>query len=540
MAQTEHEETPRLKGLQVPGYPDPIELRDGKLTFGRQEDNDVHLAAGVFPSVSQRHARIDDLEDGLWIEDLGSKNGTFVNGRKVEREKLKAGDVVQLGSIGPRFLVMSGSPLAETMFVDPKQVGVEGLREGKLTDTAVGGIREALGVPEDVGVEEFVERRSRGNFKRVLFVVAVVAATLVFWFQYRAAEDQMEDQTAWKELSERLLANRAEREAELADQRRTLEARLAELSVERDRLEQDRNQLQDRIDKLESEGTTSAEVVSELRQQLKTTRDGLDRAQTELRMMNPIDLEQARLADVRRVREAIVLLEARMTLRNSETGKILHVDDQIGIPVPNFEDKGEPVELESTGSGFCVSPDGWIITNAHVVSAPDEQPLPMEGDSSIEMVMEIEAVFSNTSKRIPATVVRIADQDGDDLALVKIEPFEGMPYLEEFNLGPRTPEPGSDVYLFGFPLGNYALQQGETVIASTFRGILSREVGGRFQVDAGVHPGNSGGPVTDATGRVIGVVFSVQSMPDQSAVYTIGYAIPIADASKIWPPPEDI
>ena len=58
-----------------------------------------------------------------------------------------------------------------------------------------------------------------------------------------------------------------------------------------------------------------------------------------------------------------------------------------------------------------------------------------------------------------------------------------------------------------------------------------------MQVDAGVHPGNSGGPVTNSRGDVIGVVYSVQAMPDHSAVYTIGYAIPIRDASLVWPPP---
>jgi S1-C subfamily serine protease len=136
-------------------------------------------------------------------------------------------------------------------------------------------------------------------------------------------------------------------------------------------------------------------------------------------------------------------------------------------------------------------------------------------------------------------VVRVADQNGDDLALVKIEPFEHMPHLADFDIGVELPPPGSDVFLFGFPLGNYALQQGDTVIASTFRGILSRVVDRYLQVDAGVHPGNSGGPVTDGSGRVVGVVFSVQALPDHSAVYTIGYAIPVSEVAKVWPPPPD-
>jgi len=98
------------------------------------------------------------------------------------------------------------------------------------------------------------------------------------------------------------------------------------------------------------------------------------------------------------------------------------------------------------------------------------------------------------------------------------------------------PDPGSDIFLLGFPLGFLAVQDGETVISSIFRGILSRKVGDQIQVDAGVHPGNSGGPITDTAGRVVGIVVSVQALPDQTAVYTIGYGIPIHLAAELWPP----
>ena len=97
------------------------------------------------------------------------------------------------------------------------------------------------------------------------------------------------------------------------------------------------------------------------------------------------------------------------------------------------------------------------------------------------------------------------------------------------------PTAGSDVYLLGFPLGKRALQDGRTVIASAFRGIVSRNVAGFLQVDAAVHPGNSGGPVIDEGGRVIGVVVGMQRINDREAAEDMGFIIPIDLAGEIWP-----
>ncbi len=65
-------------------------------TIGREKENDIVI---VNPTVSRFHAKIIRSEDKYYIEDLGSANGTMVNGLKVNKELLHDGDIIQLGDV---------------------------------------------------------------------------------------------------------------------------------------------------------------------------------------------------------------------------------------------------------------------------------------------------------------------------------------------------------------------------------------------------------------------------------------------------------
>jgi hypothetical protein len=79
-----------------------IELDSSPLTVGRGETNDVAVTADEYASA--RHARFEPRRDGVWIEDIGSTNGTFVNGIRVTRERrLVPGDVVRIGETDLRY-----------------------------------------------------------------------------------------------------------------------------------------------------------------------------------------------------------------------------------------------------------------------------------------------------------------------------------------------------------------------------------------------------------------------------------------------------
>ena len=79
-----------------------VALNSDALTIGRDGENDVPLPGDSFASAT--HARFEPRADGVWLEDVGSTNGTYVNGVKLKRPKrLEPGDIVKIGETDFRF-----------------------------------------------------------------------------------------------------------------------------------------------------------------------------------------------------------------------------------------------------------------------------------------------------------------------------------------------------------------------------------------------------------------------------------------------------
>src|SRR5918993_1342677 len=77
-------------------------LDSAPVTLGRSSDNDMELGDDEFASA--HHARVEPRRDGVWVEDVGSTNGTFVNGMKLDGpRKLTPGDVIRVGETDLRF-----------------------------------------------------------------------------------------------------------------------------------------------------------------------------------------------------------------------------------------------------------------------------------------------------------------------------------------------------------------------------------------------------------------------------------------------------
>lgn len=142
-------------------------------------------------------------------------------------------------------------------------------------------------------------------------------------------------------------------------------------------------------------------------------------------------------------------------------------------------------QLTSTGSGFVVTTDGHLLTNFHVVS----------GCSSF-------GIRTVGGAEIPASLV--AQDPANDLALLK----SSRPFSQAAALRIEPPRLGEAVMVYGFPLSSVLASSGNMTVGniSALSGLRddSRDV----QTTAAVQPGNSGGPLFDSSGLVIGVVQS--------------------------------
>jgi serine protease Do len=171
-------------------------------------------------------------------------------------------------------------------------------------------------------------------------------------------------------------------------------------------------------------------------------------------------------------------------------------------------------EAESLGSGFIISPDGYVVTNNHVISA----------GAKGATVDEITVTLTN-GKEYKAKL--IGHDDTADLAVLKIEggPFPFVKFGDSKNA-----RVGDWVIAIGNPFG---------IGSSVTAGIISAlhrttELGGydRFiQTDASINRGNSGGPMFDMQGNVIGI--NSQILSPSGGNVGIGFAIPAEEAKPV-------
>jgi S1-C subfamily serine protease len=170
------------------------------------------------------------------------------------------------------------------------------------------------------------------------------------------------------------------------------------------------------------------------------------------------------------------------------------------------------------GSGFVVSSDGEIVTNAHVVT--DAQ---ASGGGDINQAKEVFVQFPDRNQ-VPADVVGF--DPFADVALLKVDP-SGLE-INPIELGSSGGiEVGQPVAAIGSPFGEEnSLSIG--VVSAAGRSVESLtdfQIDDAIQTDAAINPGNSGGPLLDSAGRVLGINQQIRTA--SGADEGVGFAVPV-------------
>ena len=206
-----------------------------------------------------------------------------------------------------------------------------------------------------------------------------------------------------------------------------------------------------------------------------------------------------------------VFESARDAVVNISSTRIVEVRDPFHRLFDFRRSRPRRLKRTSVGSGFVIHPDGYIVTNAHVVARSTDRTV----------------IFAN-GREYDATVV--ASDREDDIAILKIDAPHA---LETLSFG-RSSDlmVGETIIAIGNPLG-YQHTVSAGVVSAVDRDLeFSNEImmTGLIQTDASINPGNSGGPLLNVIGDLIGVTTAIRG-----DAQNIGFAIPVDRLRNLLP-----
>jgi serine protease Do len=190
-------------------------------------------------------------------------------------------------------------------------------------------------------------------------------------------------------------------------------------------------------------------------------------------------------------------------------------DSVVTITSEGFSSRGfQTIPSTGVGSGIVLTADGYILTNKHVVT----------GSQSLTVELA-------DGRQLPATIVK--ESEDKDLALIKVDATG----LSPATIGDSASlQVGETTVAIGSPLGTFTESVTKGILSATGRTITVQDettgrpvtLTGLLQTDAAINQGNSGGPLLDDTGAVIGINTAVST-----DAQGLGFAIPIADAASL-------
>jgi pSer/pThr/pTyr-binding forkhead associated (FHA) protein/S1-C subfamily serine protease len=520
-----------------------------RLRVGRGRECELRVPE-TEQAVSRVHCEILlDLAGRAVVRDAQSRNGTLCNGRRVSGDRpLSRGDKLRLGDKGPELAIErleTGGP-TDRRTDGPAQQPVPGARSAAaahqpIPPTAPPSVRRSAAARRSFGgkgrtqfIQELLGQTERKHASRVRVVVWTFVLLLaggiggMYWFLDRRAR---------------------ETEAELAAQREALRAATAVADSVRLAAAGEYQRLAAALDSARA-GSAPSAVVDSLRQALNEAstrtaslaasldraRDGVTRqlsAAEALRQATERETERLRAelatsrssgidaAQLDSLRRAVQAAEARAAtleagvraVRGADLARIAQ-GNQAAVGLVSAFVGNEIFD----GSGFVITPDGYFVTNRHVV-----EPERRQADS-------IHVTMADQRTGYRSVVVAVEPAPGPDLAVLRLPKYVG-PYVARVDWEGTRARQGEPAALIGFPAGvAAALDNSRTVRTSMSAGIFSKVTPDRIQFDGFTVGGSSGSPVFNADGEVVAV-----HSAGLAQAAGLGFAVPVSHVLRLLP-----
>ncbi len=443
------------------------------VSIGRHPMNDLRFDANKDADASSRHAEVRSVAGRHVIHDLGSTNGTYVNGERINAEQeLADGDLISFGVDGPQvsFHVLTA---AEAAVAPATRVGGTTPREAQL-GAPVAPLKVAATphkpvappvVPPrkntEVRIAEAVHKQT-GRLKQMvlgLAVFVIAGGAIAVWFAMQAAESQRR-QFATLIAANDSLARALEQRLE---QTGVADAALRAARVESQRLARDLRAMQ------ESGGDISALSAEMRTAQIRTS--------TIARM----DYSAVTAAN----KAAIVF---------------------IAVQFPD----GPP----SSGTGFNLLASGLIVTNKHVIRS-----------KSGARAEQVAVAFDGTTGAWKEATVEYVSET-DELAILRLVRPGNYPVVGGVAREARDVKIGDPVAILGYPLGTSTAGMSGNIDnlrpeATLGVGTISKILDDVIQLDAFAAQGSSGSPIFDARGLVVGVLYGAAAESGGRIIYCV-------------------
>jgi pSer/pThr/pTyr-binding forkhead associated (FHA) protein len=455
-----------------------ITFEKAMIAVGRSPGMDLRFDAQQDIDVSGKHAEIVVIGSRVVLRDVGSTNGTWLNGQRLAADaELYDGDLVAFGEHGPQ-AVVGGTGRARPDAGIPATRVSAGIRASGAVTPPPAAAAPAPSPPTprstQMRIDAAVEKSTAKMQRTLAVVVGVLGLAAIGAYAYgRKQSDEVVAQImAQMEAQKQVMAA-----AISANQGKAggLDTTLARAQREIEAL---RTQL--------AQGGSTAQV-EELKRQL----------------------------DAQQRRNELVLTAAKVDYStiDAKSGRA------VALLVVEMADG-----TKSEATGFCVNEKGVLVTNRHAVR-----------DAAGNGPNRIAVLFNGTTNWIPAHLLR-TNEGEDDLAVLQLDRPGPFPVVAGIAAAGEEPAVGSPVASIGFPLGTDAAQEGKgfniRAAASLVSGSVSKVLPRLVQVDMYATHGSSGSPVFDARGFVVGVVYGGPTEAQGRIVYAVPAARLVAELAK--------